>query len=224
MARILSIEDDAELQHLIGLTLHGNGYEVHYAFTGKEGYEKILSLHPHLIILDLMLPVMNGIEVMKALKENKSVTDIPVIVITAFGDEVSMLEHSVKALGAVEYLRKPIEMPRLLSHIKRVLESHPTREKPSAELRKGAVRADPRFRTVWIDDRLVATLSVKRFELLKALMEQDGEIKKDELLSKISDGESSMFALEKTIQRLREDLGTESRRIQTTFGGYELIG
>ncbi|MBI4345826.1 MAG: response regulator transcription factor, partial [Elusimicrobia bacterium] len=158
MARILSIEDDADLQHLIGLTLHSNGFEVQYAFNGKEGYEKILSMHPDLILLDLMLPGMNGIEILKAVKSNKEVRDLPIIVITAYGDDVSMLEHSVKALGAVEYLRKPIEMSVLVSHIRRALAASPKLEAPPEEIRRGVIRADPRFRTLFINDRLVATL------------------------------------------------------------------
>ena len=61
MARILSIEDDPDFQHLIALTLQNQGYEVHYAFTGQEGYEKLLALDPDLILLDMMLPLLNGV-------------------------------------------------------------------------------------------------------------------------------------------------------------------
>ncbi|MBI5201885.1 MAG: response regulator transcription factor [Elusimicrobia bacterium] len=224
MARILSIEDDADLQHLIGLTLHTNGFEVQYAFNGKEGYEKILSMHPDLILLDLMLPGMNGVEILKAVKANKEVRDLPIIVITAYGDDVSMLEHSVKALGAVEYLRKPIEMSVLVSHIRRALAASPKQEPPPEELRRGVIRADPRFRTVFINDRLVATLSPRRFQLLKLLMDADGEISKEALCDKMG-GAGTVYALEKAIQRLREDLGpAEAKRIQTTETGYRLIG
>lgn len=223
MARILSIEDDADLQHLIGLTLHNNGFEVQYAFNGKEGYEKILSMHPDLILLDLMLPGMNGVEILKAVKANKEVRDLPVIVITAYGDDVSMLEHSVKALGAVEYLRKPLEMAKLVSHIRRALAAAPRTEAPPEEIRRGVVKADPRFKTVFINDRLIATLAPRRFQLLRVLLEADGELSKEAICAKLG-GAGTVFALEKAIQRLREDLGpTESKRIQTTETGYRLI-
>ncbi|MBI4422124.1 MAG: response regulator transcription factor [Elusimicrobia bacterium] len=224
MARILSIEDDADLQHLIGLTLHSNGYEVQYAFNGKEGYEKILSMHPDLILLDLMLPGMNGIEILKAVQTNKDVRDLPIIVITAYGDDVSMLEHSVKALGAIEYLRKPLEMAMLLNHIKRALAARPKQSPAPEDIRRGAIRADPRFRTVFINDRLIATLPSRRFQLLQTLMEASGELSKEELCQ-LMGGAGTVFALEKAIQRLREDLGPEeSKRIQTTETGYRLIG
>src|SRR5262249_6808447 len=108
MARILSIEDDEDEQHLIGQALFSAGYEVHYAWNGQEGYEKILSLNPDLILLDLMLPRLNGVEILKRLQQNKAAEAIPVIVITVFGDEANLLGESVEALGAADYLRKPI--------------------------------------------------------------------------------------------------------------------
>ena len=211
------------MQHLIGLTLHSNGFEVHYAFTGKEGYEKILSMHPDLILLDLMLPGMNGVEIIKAVKTNKEVRDLPIIVMTAYGDDVSMLEHSVKALGALEYLRKPVEMAMLVSHIKRALASSPKQEPPPEEIRRGVIRADPRFRTIFINDRLLATLSSRRFQLMRILLEADGELTKEDICRKMG-GAGTVYALEKAIQRLREDLGPgEAKRIQTTETGYRLI-
>lgn len=229
MARILSIEDDAELQHLIGYALYANGYEVHYAFNGQEGYEKILALKPDLVLLDLMLPMMNGIDVLKKVKANRALGDIPVIVLTAYGDEVSMLEHSVKALGALEYLRKPVGIQELLSRIRAVLAANPAHAAApppdGAEVRKGAVRADPRFRTVWVNDRLVATLPHKRFGLLRLLLEASGPVSKEALLKELWGSATGINALEKAIQRLREDLGAEEgRRIQTSPAGYEIVG
>jgi DNA-binding response OmpR family regulator len=225
MARILSIEDDPDLQHLMGRVLQQHGYEVHYAFNGKEGYEKVLSLHPDLIILDLMLPVMHGIEVLKSVQANRETRDIPVIVITAYGDEVQMLEHSVKALGAVEYLRKPLVIEELLRTIRLVLSRLAEPEAAVAEIRKGAVRADPRYRTVWVNDRLMATLPPKRFELLKILLEEKGPDKKTDLLARIWGEGHDENVLVKMVQRLREDLGSEEgRRIQTALDGYELVG
>ncbi|MCX5787496.1 MAG: response regulator transcription factor [Elusimicrobia bacterium] len=223
MARILSIEDDPDLQHLIGLSLHSNGYEIQYAFNGKEGYEKILSMHPDLVLLDLMLPGMNGVEILKAVKSNKDVRDLPIIVLTAYGDDASMLEHSVKALGAVEYLRKPVEIAVLLSHIKRALAANPRQTPPPDEIRRGSIRADPSFRTIFINDRLVATLPSRRFDLFRLLLEADGELTKEALCEKLG-GTGTVYALEKAIQRLREDLGPlEAKRIQTTPAGYRLI-
>jgi DNA-binding response OmpR family regulator len=209
---------------MLSIALNHEGYDVHYAFNGKEGYEKVLSLNPDLIILDLMLPGMNGIEVIRAVKTHKDFRDVPIIVVTAYEDRVSMVESSVKALGAPVFLRKPISMSELVMHVKRELAQVQKKETPPPELRKGAVRADPRFRTVWVEDRLVATLPIRRFQLLKLLMDADGEVSKEALVKQLG-GETTVHAVEKAIQRLREDFGShESKRIQTTEHGYQLIG
>lgn len=225
MARILSIEDDPALQHLLGLSLRPHGYEVHYAFNGQEGFEKVLALAPDLVLLDLNLPGMNGVEVLRAMQANRDARHIPVIVTTAHNDGANMLAHSVRALGAVEFLPKPVQIKELLARLKSLLANRPRAAEPARALAKGAVRADPRFRTVWIEDRLTATLPPKRFRLLKLLMEVPGPVPRGRLKEGLWERAVSDNALEKAIQRLREDLGPgESRRIQTTLEGYELVG
>jgi DNA-binding response OmpR family regulator len=225
MPRILSVEDDADLQHLMSLALQHEGYEVHYAFTGVEGYEKVLSLNPDLILLDMMLPLMNGLEVIKRIKAHKTARDIPIVVMTAYYNEASLLETSVKALGVVEYIRKPVKLDELIRLIRRVLGDARDRTPISLKLKKGAVRIDPKFRTVWINNRLVATLAPKRFEVLYRLVQSKGEVPREELLKLVWSKDESENTLEKTVQRLREDLGPEeANRIRTTPVGYELIG
>ncbi|MEE8425601.1 MAG: response regulator, partial [Elusimicrobiota bacterium] len=83
MSRILIVEDDADLVSLISHALYQAEYEVNYAFNGKEGYDKILSTHPDLILLDLKMPVLSGTDVLKLMAENTMLRDIPVIVMTA---------------------------------------------------------------------------------------------------------------------------------------------
>lgn len=225
MARILSIEDDPDLQHLLGLSLQGEGYEVHYAFTGKEGYEKVLSLNPDLVILDMMLPVMNGTELIAKIKEHKTARDIPIIVTTAYQDDVNFLESKIRALGVLEYLRKPVRLEEVKRLIRTILAGVEERAPLALDIRKGAVRIDPKYRTVWVKDRLVATLPPKRFELLRALLQSVGSVTRKELLRRVwGNGGSDDNVLEKTIQRVREDLGDEGQRVQTTLDGYELVG
>ena len=115
MARILSIEDDPDLQHLIGLSLHSNGYEIQYAFNGKEGYEKAHSGKPDLILLDLMLPKIDGYWVCSLLKHDERHSKTPIIIITAkSGDENIKL---AKECGADAYIVKPFEIEDLLARI-----------------------------------------------------------------------------------------------------------
>ncbi|MBI3552458.1 MAG: response regulator transcription factor [Elusimicrobia bacterium] len=226
MARILSVEDDPDLQHMLSLALQGQGYELHYAFTGREGYEKALLLNPDLILADMMLPVLNGVEMIKLIKANKTARDIPIIVMTAFSRDASCVESVVKPLGVLEYMRKPVQLEELSRLIKRILKGQANRTLPSLLLCKGVVRLDPKFRAVYINDKLVATLAPKRFEIMLALVENRGEVSCAELLKRVwSDDAESKNTLEKTIQRLREDLGSEgAARIQTTPLGYELVG
>lgn len=223
MARILIIEDDGDLQQLLSIALNQDGYEVHYAFNGKEGYDKILQLQPDLVVLDLMMPVLNGIEVIRLVTSNTLVKDIPVVVMTAHGDKTDMLESSIKAQGVRAYLRKPFEVPEFKSVVRRMLQQYPRKPVTNDHVAKGVVRLDTGLRTVWIDDRLVATLTPVKANLLRLLIDARGPVKKEKLLVALRDG-GSLAALEKAISRLREDLGEEGRRIQTCPDGYELVG
>lgn len=225
MARLLIIEDSGDLQELLSMTFFKDGYEVYYAFNGKEGYDKILAVSPDLILLDLMMPVLNGVEVLKMVAANTLLRDIPIIVMTAHGDKPDMLEDTIMAQGVREYVRKPFELPRLKSAVRRLIEQYPRRPRPSAQVAKGAVRLDAKLRSVWVSDRLVATLPPMRSEVLRLLLEAPGAVTREKLLREVWGADGSVAALEKTIQRLREDLGPEdARRIQTTEAGYELIG
>jgi len=224
MAKILIIEDDGDLQNMLSYALNQEKYEVHYAFNGKEGYEKILSIQPDVILLDLMMPVLNGIEVIKLVISNTLVRDIPIIVMTAHGDRPDMLETNIKAYGVREYLRKPFDIHSMKSLIKRMLTQYPRKAAPLSQVAKGVVRLDTQFRTLWVDDKMVGTLSPTKAKLLQQLIEARGPVKREKLLSAVWGKEGSEAALEKTVQRLREDLGEHSNRLQTAEEGYELIG
>lgn len=225
MARILIIEDNGELQQLLSLTFTREGYEVHYAFNGKEGYDKILSLQPDVILLDLMMPVLNGMEVIKLVATNTSVRDIPIVVMTAHSDQADMLEHSNNAPGVREYVRKPFEFAHMKKVVARLLSQYPRRPREATEVAKGQVRLDTKLRTLWIDDKRVATLPPTRAEVLRVLLEAAGSVKREKLIAQVWGDEGSVAALEKTIQRLREDLGTsQAQRLQTTAEGYEIVG
>jgi two-component system phosphate regulon response regulator PhoB len=224
VAKILIVEDDEDLQKMLSIALNQEKYELHYAFNGKEGYEKILSIQPDVVLLDLMLPMLNGVEIIKLVTTNTLVRDIPIIVMTAFGDRADMLESSIKAQGVREYLRKPFEIGTMKSTIKRMLTQYPRKAAAPSQVAKGVVRLDTQFRTLWVNDKMVATLSPVKAEVLRALIESKGALKREALRKAVWGSEGSDAALEKTIQRLREDLGEHAKRLQTTAEGYELIG
>lgn len=222
MPRILSIEDDPDLQHLISYCLRNQGFEVHYAFTGPEGYEKTLALNPDLILLDMMLPGLNGVEVVRKLKQKKLTRAIPVIVLTAYAADANFMESEVMALGAVEYLRKPVQTDELVKAIKRLLGESRTNP-PFAVWKRGAFRIVPESKSVWVEGRMIANLPPKRFEVLFLLLQAEGEVPWQELVEKVWGRAGVKNDLEKTVSRLREDLGPEAHRLCTTRRGYRLL-
>ncbi len=222
MARILSVEDDPDFQHLLSYALRNQGFEVHYAFTGLEGYEKALSLNPDLILLDMMLPGLSGPEVVKRLMKNKATRDIPIIVLTSHSADTNFFESEIKALGAVEYLRKPIQIKELLKVIRCLLSDRKTG--PAFTIwARGSFRIVPETKSVWIGGTIVANLAPKRFEVLFHLLQSEGEVAWEDLVRKVWGRDGTKNDLEKTIQRLREDLGAEGYRLSTSRGGYQLV-
>jgi two-component system, OmpR family, phosphate regulon response regulator PhoB len=221
MPRILSIEDDADFQQLISHALRPHGFELHYAFSGPEGLEKALSLAPDLVLLDMMLPGLNGVEVMRRLKKDKATRELPVIVLTAYAADANFMESEVQALGTVEYLRKPVPPETLLRAIRRLLDGR--RSRPAlAVWERGAFRLAPEGKSVWVGERMIAHLAPKRFELLFHLLQSKGEVPWQELVRKVWGADGTKNELEKTVSRLREDLGAESWRLGTTRRGYQL--
>lgn len=135
MIRILSVEDDVDLQRLLALALADEDFEVHYAFTGPEGFEKALALRPHVVLCDLMLPIYGGRELIAKLKAEASVRDVPVVVITAYYDSASFVEEEIRKLGVIEYLRKPVRTEDLVRVIRRVAAPPRPESQPPRPLR-----------------------------------------------------------------------------------------
>ncbi len=221
MARILSVEDDPDLQHLVSYALRNQGFEVHYAFTGPEGIEKTLQLNPDLILLDMMLPGLNGTEVVRRLKEQKATRDIPIVVLTSYPDDADFLESAVRALGAVEYLRKPVRLEELVGHVRRLLDGRGGKA-PFCVRERGEIRAILETRTVVIGAKTLVGLPAKRFEVLCVLLRTDEEVPWEDLVREVWGADGTKNDLEKTVSRLRQDLGPDAHRLSTTRRGYRL--
>jgi CheY-like chemotaxis protein len=121
MAKILSIEDNPELQELIAVTMRSEAHEVHQALDGLKGLEMAKAVIPDVVLLDMMMPQMNGLQVIRELKADPRLKDVPVIIMTAFYSDVEFLEQTLREAGAVEYLRKPIKLDDLLSTVRGAL-------------------------------------------------------------------------------------------------------
>jgi CheY-like chemotaxis protein len=119
VARILLVEDEASLRRLIGYALETKGYEVLVAVDGRQGLEKARSESPNLILLDMVMPEMGGMEVLSALKNDPPLKDIPVLIVTASAQK----EDAEKAIGmgAAGYLIKPFHVPTLYDKVEELL-------------------------------------------------------------------------------------------------------
>ncbi len=117
--RILIVEDEPALAKLTSFRLKSAGYEVIIAVDGRQGLKMAGKERPDLIVLDLELPVMDGYEVCRRLKDNESLKDIPVVILTASVDRIT---EKAEQIGADDYLTKPYEPQDLLLKIKKFLE------------------------------------------------------------------------------------------------------
>lgn len=222
MTRILSVEDDADLQRILSLTLSSEGFEIHYAFTGPEGFEKAISLVPDIVLCDLMLPGYGGPELIRRLKANPATESAPIVVMTAYFDAATLVEPEIRKLGVIEYMRKPVRLGDLVRVLRRLEEQAKPGPAPATIVRKGRLRLDPVSRGVWVDDKLVATLPPTRFQALLTLVESRGSVPRARIMRRVWKREDCEASLEKTIQRLREDLGEAAGLVRTTSDGYEV--
>ena len=117
--KILIVDDEPDMLEIINLRLNKNGYEVITAVTGEECLAKAEAQHPDLILLDVLLPGMSGLEVAKRLQKNDSTKDIPIIMVTALIGK-DAIETSL-ARGAKYFISKPFDPEELLSQIKKIL-------------------------------------------------------------------------------------------------------
>lgn len=219
---IFCVEDDEGIRNMVMYTLEASGFEVQGFENGKTFFSALLMNRPDLILLDIMLPDMDGISILKRLKKDKATKDIPVIMATAKGteyDKVIGLE-----LGADDYLAKPFGMMEMVSRVKAVLR----RTQPESDqkvLEVGGLALDLNGHIVKVDGQRVQ-LTLKEYELLRLFMENIGRaFTREQLLLKI--WESDYFGKTRTVDvhigTLRTKLGEYGKMIRTVRGvGYRM--
>lgn len=176
MPRILIVEDNPDLAYGLRTGLEIEGYEVQLADNGETGLERARSWRPDLVMLDLMLPGMDGYRVLKTLREGGS--DVPVLILTARGEEADKVLGF--RLGADDYVTKPCGVLELLARVGALLRRSRMADQRAAPggdsmERFGAVEINPASRTVTKEGALVA-LSPKEFDLLLALVRRRGAV------------------------------------------------
>ncbi|MBQ9325803.1 MAG: response regulator transcription factor [Clostridia bacterium] len=182
MSRILIVEDEKKIARFLELELTHEGYEVLVAGDGRTGLEKALQEAPDLLVLDLMLPEMSGIEVCRRLRRE---SDVPIIMLTA-KDDVSDKVMGLD-MGADDYMTKPFAIEELLARIRVALKKHRENGEHAHEgtLHAGKLTLDPVSHTVKCQGQEVA-LTKKEFDLLHYLMAHAGEaVTRDTLLKEV---------------------------------------
>lgn len=220
-ARILIVEDDAAI--VIGLrrNLEYEGYEVDVATDGESGLARALDARPDLMILDIMLPRMNGLEVCEILRKRK--IDVPVIFLTARSQESDKILGL--DLGGDDYITKPFSLRELLARVKTVLRR--TKGEGAEVVRFGDVEVHFAAQTVKVRGREVA-LTGKEFELLKFLIRSEGRVlPREAILDRVwgYHYEGTARTIDNFITRLRQKIGDDvesPRHIVTVRGvGYK---
>ena len=217
--RILVVDDDSRIRDVLRRQLSYEGYQVELAGDSREAFARVADNPPDLVVLDWMLPGMDGLEICRRLRQ---VDDMPIIMLTAKGtldDKVDGLDS-----GADDYLVKPFEPEELLARVRALLR----RRQPQTNLlRFGALSLDPAARQVWVGDRLVE-LSSKEFDLLELLMRHPRQVLTretfyDRVWGYDFSGESNILEVYIRYLRSKLEAAGSPRSIQTVRGvGYAL--
>jgi two-component system phosphate regulon response regulator PhoB len=222
--RVLIVEDEPDIRDLLVFHLEREGYQVTKSKTGPEALRSARSSPPDLVLLDIMLPEMDGLEVCRRLRQDPATQGLPIVMLTARGDEVDRILGL--ELGADDYVVKPFSPRELVARIRAVLRR--TRPVASdASLSVGRLTIDPAAHTVTVDGGPVS-LTRKEFDLLRALVEARGRVLSREFLldtvwGYTAAGEIESRTVDVHVRRLRQKLGGEGARIGTVTGvGYRL--
>lgn len=217
MADIIVVEDNEEIGGLLSDFLMAEGYDVYLALTGEEALEIYREDGAKLVILDIMLPGLDGFAVCSKLRE---MDNTPIIIVSARDDKEDKLNGLM--LGADDYIEKPYDIDILIAKVKGIFK----RRYSENEIKDGNIRVDKMGRHVYLDGTEVV-MTVKEFDLLLYMMENKGKVlPKEELFNKIwgLDSESEMQTLTVHIKWLREKLERnpgKPDRILTVWGiGY----
>ena len=222
--KVLIIDDDPKLNRLLTEFLSGFGFDVHTALTPSDGMKKLHRHKPDMVILDVMLPEMNGFDLCKKIRLD---SDVPVIMLTARGDPMDRIVGL--ELGADDYLAKPFEPRELVARIQAVLRRITTKG-VAKQHTFGGLTIDPKKREAVLDGTPIP-LTTNEFTALWLLCRHPGEVlDRDRILQELRGIDSEAFnrSVDITMSRLRQKLGDDPKSpnyIKTVWGtGYTFIG
>ena len=220
-AKILVVDDDPDILKLVQYNLEREGFSVLTAANGQDALQMAHSQPPQAIILDLMLPEVDGLEVFRQVKRDSTLSDIPVVMLTAKGEEVDRVVGL--ELGADDYITKPFSPRELILRVKALLKRSTPREEPAKRIALGDLLIDFDRHQVWIG-RQEIQLTFIEFGLLHTLASRRGRVQtRDQLLADVWNYEPDIDSrtVDTHIKRLRSKLGKWGEAIETVRGlGY----
>lgn len=221
---IWCVDDDNTIRDIEVYTLTQTGFEAKGFSDGNSMLEALKNEKPDLIVLDIMLPEKDGVDVLKEIRSNTETCKIPVIMATAKGTEMDKIQGL--DMGADDYLVKPFGVMEMVSRIKAVLRRCQCPDKDEV-LRVGEISLSDKERTVTVNDKNIV-LTYKEFEILKLFMNNPGIVlSRDRLLSEVwgIDYLGETRTVDMHIKTLRQKLGSAASCIETVIGvGYKMEG
>jgi DNA-binding response OmpR family regulator len=222
--KILLIEDDSDISELVQFNLEREGYKVYASADGELGLSQALQIKPDLIILDLMLPGLDGLSVCKQLRANPTTNEVPIVMLSAKGEESDVVIGL--EMGADDYVAKPFSPKELLARIRAVLRRPRAHQATAADGRRqvGPIAIDAERHEVWLKGAPLQ-LTLAEYRLLSALTSRPGRVfTREQLLEKITGGETYVIDrnVDVHIRAIRKKLGDEAEFIVTVRGvGYK---
>jgi two-component system phosphate regulon response regulator PhoB len=223
-SKVLVVDDEPEAVELVEFNLKGAGYEVSTASDGAEALNKARRIQPNLVILDVMMPEIDGMEVCKLLRRDPATSGIPIIMLTAKASEVDRVLGL--ELGADDYVVKPFSPRELVLRVKKLLD----RGKPADAAKEKMVFGDlvidmPRHAVFWKGKEI--ELTATEFKLLVTLAQRKGRVQSRDALLRDVWGYESMIdtrTVDTHMRRLREKLGLAAKYLDTLRGvGYRFV-
>lgn len=220
---ILVVDDEANIRDLAKLYLEKEGFKVEIATNGNEALDMVRYVAPDLMVLDLMLPEVDGIEVCRRVRAK---SDLPILMLTARDDDIDKIIGL--EMGADDYMTKPFNPRVMVAHVRAILRrSKPNQQRNADALRNvGNAQIDPAGRSVRVAGKLVE-LRTKEFDLLLTLADhQNRVLSRDQLLDLVWGYEyyGQTRTVDVHIAHLRDKLSSSSVKIETVWGkGYKLV-
>ena len=220
--KILLVDDEPDILEIVGYNLKNEGYEVYTAKNGQEAIQSAKKYSPHLILLDIMMPEMDGIEACEKIRKIKSLENVIIAFLTARGEDYSQVAGF--EAGADDYITKPIKPKVLVSKVKSLLRRLKTDQQTESSFKIGDIVIDRDQYVVYKSDKKI-TLPRKEFELLSLLTSKPEKVfKRESILDTVWGNEVVVGGrtIDVHIRKLREKIG--DHHFKTVKGvGYKFV-